>query len=158
MKKRKFTWLDAVLLLVLVAVVAVGAYILLREKPAQLQAQEQDYRVTLRFNQVSEIPFDGYAVGDRMYFQDRVEIMGTIEALEEVPLQSERYDAERGEYVVITDPERTAVEMTVAVRGQSESGKFKIAERELHIGQTLYPQSDTTRSTMTVLNIEEVAA
>ncbi|MBQ7090294.1 MAG: DUF4330 family protein [Clostridia bacterium] len=158
MKKRKFTWLDGALILILAVVLAVGGYILLREKPAELQAMEQDYLVTLRFNQVSEMENDGYAVGDTLYFQNCVEVLGTVQSIKEVDKVSERYDPAKGEYILVTDPEKKAIELQVLVHGKSESGKFSVANEEFFIGQTLYPQSDTTRSAMLVLNIEEVAA
>ncbi len=158
MKKRKFTWIDGVLVAILAIVLAIGAYLLLRELPEELQAVEKPYLVTLQFNQVSEKQYDGYAVGDTLYFQDRLDIMGTIESVKETEKQIERYDPNQGKYVIMTDPSQKAVELTVLVRGQMDKGKLTVMDQHLHIGKLFYPQSDTTRSTMTILDIEEVAA
>jgi len=155
--KKRFTWLDGVLLAVLAIVIAVGAYLVLKPAEKEEDAETREYLVTMRFNQVSEIENDGYQVGDKLYFQDRVDTLGKIQSVKTIDRQIERFNVNTGEYVLMTDPDQKTVELQVLVEGVLEDGKFTVEEQELFVGRLFYPQSDTTRSGMTIWSIEEVA-
>ncbi len=159
MKKRKFTWLDGVVIGVLVlAVAAAGIWYVNKDQGGEPAAAEKDYRLTVQFTQISEIEMDGYKEGDTLYFQNRAGVLGTIESIQLKDKFIERYDAKAGKYVVVIDPKQKLVEMTVLVKGVVENGKFTVNEKDLSIGQTFYPQTDVVRSVMTIWDIEEVAA
>lgn len=158
MKKRRFTWLDGIIIGVLVLAVAAAAVWYFTKDNSAAAAATQEYEVTLRFERATEDAFDYYKVGDTMYFQERVAALGTITGLNAVENLKEEYDAVHGRYVQYTDPERGAVEMTLRVQAAVINGEFTVNGEVIYIGQTFFPQSDTTRSIMTVWDIEEVAA
>lgn len=154
MKKRRFTWLDGVICGVLILAIIVGAVWFLNKDRTVNDLKE--YEVTLRFDRATTEPFDYYKVGDTMYFQNRVAELGTITGLKDIERKFEEYDTATGRYVAVVDPERRSVEMTVRVQGAVIEGKFTVNGQNFHIGEVFYPQSDTTRSIMTVWDIEEV--
>lgn len=154
MTKRRFTWLDAVICLVVLAVAAVAVWYFTRDNNT---ASAAEYEVTLRFERATEDPYDYYKVGDVMYFQERAAELGTITALAAVEYPDEEYDAVNGRYVKVL-PKLGGVEMKLRVQGAVIGGEFTVNGETIHIGEVFYPQTDTTRSIMTVWNIEEVTA
>lgn len=156
MTKRRFTWLDGVICAVLILAIIAGAVWYFKKGDAAADSRLKDYEVTLRFTEATSQPFDYYQVGDTLYFQNRTAVMGTITGLEMIDRKLEEYDSENGRYVSVVDPERKMVEMTVLVQGAVVDGKFTVNEQNFYIGEIIYPQSDTTRSIMTVWDIEEV--
>ncbi len=157
MKKRHFTWLDGLICGVLVIAIAVGAFLLFGRNNGQNQ-ELKTYELTLRFTRATTEEYDYYKVGDKMYFQNREAELGTITALEEIDKLQEEYDAKNGRYVTVVDPEYKTVVMKVEAQGLLEGGKFTVNGEKLNIGMIFYPQSDTTRSIVTVWDIEEVQA
>lgn len=156
MTKRKFTWLDGVIIGVLVLVIAgVGIWYFGRDKGV-IQT-EQTYEMTLRFPRATVDEFDYYRVGDTMYFQARTGVLGTITSLKGVDNVVEEYDAAKGCYVATPHPTIPAVEMKVQVQGTVSNGDFTVGGNTFFIGQMIFPQSDTTRSVCTIWDIEEVA-
>lgn len=158
MTKRRFTWLDGVICGVLILAIIAGAVWYLKKDNTAVGSDLKDYEVTLRFTKATTQPFDYYQVGDTLYFQNRTAVLGTITGLKNIERRFEEYDSENGRYVAVVDPEQQMVEMTVLVQGAVVDGKFTVNEQNFHIGQIFYPQSDTTRSIMTVWDIEEVQA
>ena len=158
MKKRRFTWLDGIICAVVLIVVAVGAFLLLGPKEPVQVKELKDYELTLRFTRATTERFDYYNVGDTMYFQNRTGVLGTVTSLEEIDKLQEEYVPEKGCYVTVVHPEDKTVVMKVKVQGSLEGGKFLVGEEQLKIGMVFYPQSDTTRSIMTIWDIEEVQA
>lgn len=158
MKKRRFTWLDGLIIgVVILAIAAVGIWYFTKDDGAAVAAT-QEYEVTMRFERATNDEYDYYKVGDTMYFQERAGVLGTITELRAVENEKEEYDAVNGRYVKITNPQRGAVEMKVRVQGAVIAGEFTVNGETVTIGQTFFPQTDTTRSIMTVWDIEEVAA
>ncbi len=158
MKKRTFTWLDGVLCAVLALVLIVGGVFLFGKGDKAAVSSEKTYEMTMRFNRATTEEFDCYKVGDTLYFQNRTGVLGTVTDLKLIDKVQEEYDEENGRFVAVVDPEIRAVEMKVQVQGGVKDGAFTVGGQELHIGQVLYPQSDTTRSIMTIWDIEEVQA
>ena len=159
MAKRRFTWLDGVIIGVLVlAVAAVAVWYFTKDNGAALVAENKEYEVTLRFNRATEDEFDYYRVGDTMYYQDRVAPLGTITALKAVENLTEKYDPVTGTYVALQENASGAVEMKVRVQGAVVNGDFTVSGWNVYIGEVFFPQSDTTRSIVTVWDIEEVTA
>jgi len=158
MKKRKFTWLDGVICGVVLLALIVGAVFLFGGKGDPVTPDTKTYEVTMRFTRATDTEFDYYAVGDTMYFQNRTGKLGTITHLEEIDRVYEKYNKEKGENVLVTDPERKTVVMKVQVEGSLNGGKFTVGDQKLHIGMVFYPQSNTTRSIMTIWDIKEVQA
>lgn len=154
MTKRRFTWLDAVICLVVIAVAAAAVWFFTKDNSASAATE---YEVALRFKRATEDPYDYYKLGDVMYFQERAAVLGTITALAEVEYAEEEYDAVNGRYVKAL-PLRGGVEMKLRVQGAVIGGEFTVNGETIHIGEEFYPQTDTTRSVMTVWDIKEVAA
>lgn len=158
MNKRKFTWLDGVVIGVLVlAVAVVGVWYFNRGGDASAAALK-DYRVTLQATQLANEVGECYAEGETLYFQNRVGVVGTIETVDQEPRNKkvEKFNAATGEFVVYEDPNQKLIQMTVVAQGTMENGSFTVGGEELQIGQTFYPQTDRARATMLVLDIEEV--
>ena len=158
MVKRKFNWLDAVIVAVLVLGIAAAAFFFLKKDNTFVGAAEKTYEVTLRFNRATVDEFDYYQVGDTMYRQNRTEVLGTITDLKAVENYTECYDAATGSYKKLSRGLRGGVEMTVRVQGSIVDGELTVGGAPLLIGTEFYPQSDTTRSVITVWNILEVTA
>ena len=161
MKKRRFNWLDAFCILLALLVLAGGLWYVLSNcsmLPKELEPKE--YEIALRFSRTTTDPYDYYAVGDTMYFTGGEKKLGTITSLEIVDLMHEVYVAETGEYVLYADPQEKQIVMKVRAMGSvnRERNWFLVNEEALSVGMTFYPQSEETRSTMTIISIEEVAA
>lgn len=158
MAKRRFIWLDGIIIAVIIlAITAAGIWYFTKDNGAAIAPKKQ-YEVTLRVDLATKDATDYYKVGDTMYFRERIALLGTITALTPVDRMIEEYDAVNGRYVKIADPEKRALEMKVLVEADVIDGKFTINGETIHIGQEIYPQSDTTRSVAIVWDIEEVAA
>lgn len=160
MKKRRFNWLDGLCILLALALLAGGVWYFLANRyllPDDLEPKQYD--ITLRFTRTTTDPNDFYAVGDTLYFLGGETEIGTVTALEPTPFIREEYDEETGTYVVFNDPKDEQITMTVRAEGvvDTEKNVFTVNESGLSVGMTFYPQSRKTRSTMTVLSIEEVA-
>ncbi len=155
MTKRKFTWLDGLVLLLVLAVAAVAVWYFTKDEAPGVAPTE--YEVTLRFEQVTTDPYDFYKVGDDLYFFTRSAKLGTVKSLEQKDLVREAFNAQDGTYSTYVDPQRKLVEMKVQVFGSIVNGAFTVEGETLAVGGVFYPQSNTTRSVMTVWNIEEVA-
>ena len=155
MAKRRFTFLDGLLILLALAVIAAAVWYFTRDAAPEQTAL---YTVTLRIDQATENEADYYQPGDTMYFQNRTAVLGTVKTVEAIEKTYEEYDPVGGRYVEIVDPEWNRLMMTVEVQGGLVDGEFIVNGESLYIGQVFYPQSDTTRSIATVWDIEEVAA
>ena len=158
MKNRKITWLDGLICGVVVLAIIVGAVLLFGRNDSADSQNLKTYELTMRFTRATVAEFDYYKVGDTMYFQNRTEELGTITHLEEIDRVYEEYDEDNNRHVAVVDPERKNVVMKVKVEGVLDGGTFTVNGNKLHIGMVFYPQSDTTRSIMTVWDIKEVQA
>ena len=155
MKKRHFTWLDGLICGVVLLAVVAGA-VFLFGRGNESAEQLKTYEMTLRFTQATDDPYDYYKVGDTMYFQNRSDELGVIKDLKLMDKVYEVFDEGKGYNVDVVDQKRKLIEMKVEVQGSVEKGKFTVKDEVLYIGLVFYPQSDTTRSIMTVWDIEEV--
>ena len=156
MNKRKFTWLDGLICGVLVIAIAVGAFLLFGRKDGGEPQNLKTYELTMRFNRATTVEYDYYKVGDTLYFQNRTDVLGTVTSLEEIDKVHEEYDEDNGRYVTVVDPEQKTVVMKVRVQGSLAGGRFTVGGEQMNIGKVFYPQSDTTRSIMTLWDIKEV--
>ncbi len=156
MNKRKFTWLDGLICGVLVVAIAVGAFLLFGRKDSGENQDLKTYELTMRFTRATTAEYDYYQVGDTLYFQNRTDVLGTITSLEEIDKIHEEYDENNGRYVTVVDPEQKTVVMKVKAQGSLNGGEFSVNGVQMNIGKVFYPQSDTTRSIMTLWDIEEV--
>ena len=156
MKKRRFTWLDGLICGVVLLAIVAGAVLFFGRGEEPAAGAMKTYEITLRCTQATNDPYDYYKVGDTMYFQNRTDELGTIKDLKLVDKVHEVFDKEQGCYVELVDQERKQIEMTVEVQGSLEKGEFTVKDEVLYIGMVFYPQNDTTRSVMTVWDIEEV--
>lgn len=161
MKKHRFNWLDGLCILLAVVLLAGGVWYFLANRyllPEDLEPKQYD--ITLRFTRTTTDPTDFYAVGDTLYFLGGETELGTITALEPTDFIREEFDDETGKYIVFTDPKEKQITMTVRAEGvvDTEKNLFTVNESAMTVGMTFYPQNRKTRSTMTVLSIEEVAA
>jgi len=155
MTKRKFTWLDGLCILLVLAVAAVAVWYFTKNDTPDPATTE--YEVTLRFEQVTTDPHDFYKVGDELYFFTRSAKMGTIQSIEVKDLVREKYTAETATFSTYVDPLHKMIELKVQVYGAVIDGKFTVEGETFAIGGVFYPQSNTTRSVMTVWDIQEVA-
>lgn len=156
MKKRRFTWLDGLICGVVLLAVVAGAVLFFGRGEEPAAGALKTYEMTLRCTQATDDPYDYYKVGDTMYFQNRTDELGVIKDLKLVDKVQEVFDEEKGCNVELVDQERKLIEMKVEVQGSVENGEFTVKDEVLYIGMVFYPQSDTTRSIMTVWDIEEV--
>ncbi len=155
MLKRKWTWLDtAVLVLVILAIAAAAWYFTRGNKI--IAGEQNAYTVTMRFTRETTHPTDYYQVGDQIY-QINKTLIGEIVSLEEKDLKTEEFNPATGEYEVIVDPLKKQVEMKVKANGNVKSGVLVVNGEELYVGQKIYPQGNKTRSTVEIWAIEEVA-
>ena len=157
MAKRRFSWLDGLICAVLALAIAGGALWFFFFREPEAESAGKQYDLTLRFTQATTDPYDFYKVGDTMYFMTGEKKMGTITALKSMDKITEYLHAESGKFIDAADPHRKTIEMTVRATGTLEGGDFKVNGDSLHIGMEFYPQSETTRSIITVWDIEEVA-
>ncbi len=157
MFKKRFTPLDWVLIGVVVAALAAGAFWFFGRKDQAAAENTAPYLLTLRFEQKTEAEYDHYKVGDILYFQNRTEELGEITALSYKNNLIETFNKETESYIVSIDKTSKYIVVEVRVDGVLGEGKFTVNGKELYIGQVFYPQTETTRSAMTVLDIEEVA-
>ena len=159
MNKRRFTWLDGLCILLVLALAAGAFWFFTKDSGTEDTASEpKNYILTLRFTQATTDPYDFYEVGDTIHFFTRTQELGTITSLELLDWVKEDYNAAKGEYVTYVDPLRKQIQMQVLVEGSIQNGTFTVNGEELSIGGVFYPQTDTTRSSMTIWDIEEVAA
>lgn len=156
MKNRRFTWLDGLICGIIALAVIVGVVLFFGRDGEAADAPLKTYEMTLRFTQATEDPYDYYKVGDTMHFQNRTAELGVITALKQMDKRYEEFDEEKGCSVQLIDPKRKEIEMKVEVQGALEQGSFKVNGEAFYIGMVFYPQSDTTRSVMTIWDIEEV--
>ena len=158
MAKRRFTRLDALICAILALVIAGGAvwFFFLQEEEV-LPPEGKEYDLTLRFTQSTTDPYDFYEVGETLFFFGGEKKVGTITELRSMDKIIEYLYAEKGKFVDVADPERKTIEMKVRVTGTLENSSFKVNGEQLFIGMEFYPQSEKTRSTITVWDIEEVA-
>ncbi len=157
MLRKKFNWLDGLLiaLLLLIAAAAIWYFTIGKKEIGNTKKQ---YEVTFRFTQTTKDPYDFYQVGDTLYFYTRTDLMGTVTSLSTMDHLTEDFDLHAGKYIAVVDPQWKTIEMKVLVSGSVSNGSFRVSGQELAIGKTYYPQSNTTRSAMVLWNIEEVGA
>lgn len=156
--KHKLNWLDILISVVLIAALIGGLLWFFHRKSNEPQPPTpKNYEITLRFNRMTTDPLDFYQVGDTLYYQGGKKAIGTVTDLQIKDLRSETLDEEKGEFVVTTHPKTKSIEMTVQAQGIIENHMLKVNGESMYIGKEFYPQSQKTRSTMTVWSIKEVA-
>ncbi len=157
MAKKRFTRLDALICAILALAIAGGAFWFFFLRGSGEEPAGKQYDLTLRFTQSTNDPYDFYKVGDTMFYMEGEKTLGTITAIKSMDRITEYLHAESGKFVDVVDPQWKTIEMTVRASGTLQGGTFKVNGETLHIGKEFYPQSETTRSAITVWDIEEVA-
>lgn len=156
--KHKFNWLDILISAVLIAALIGGLVWFFHRKSNEPQpATPKTYEITLQFNQTTTDPLDFYQVGETLYYQGGKKAIGTITNLQLEDLRTESLDEEQGKFIVATHPKTKVIVMTVQAQGVIENHMLKVNGEAIYIGKDFYPQSEKTRSAMTVRSIKEVA-
>lgn len=156
--KHKFNWLDILIsALLIVALVGGLAWYFVRESKEPQPPTPKNYEITLRFNQMTTDPLDFYQVGETLYYQGGKKAIGTIIDLQIKDYITETLDEAQGKFITTVHPETKSVEVKVRAQGVIENHKLMVNGETIFIGKEFFPQSQITRSTMTVWSIKEVA-
>lgn len=158
MFKRKFNWLDAVCILLVVALILGGVWFFTRrEEPKEAEEKGEPYLLTLHCIQNTEDPTNYMKEGDTLYYLNHTDEIGTITSVKLIDRLVEEFDENKGEYIVVKDPAKQIVEVQVEAKGILEKHSFTVNGVKLEVGLVIYPETDVARTSATVWSIEEVA-
>ncbi len=155
--KRRFNWLDGICILLVGVLILGGVWYFTQKEEPEKEKDEVPYTITLRCAQTTDDPLNYLKEGDTLYFQGREKEMGTVLSAKEIERAVEEFDSNKGEYVLLTDPSEQLIELKVEVMAKRRKEEFRVNDTKMHVGQTIYPETDHARVIATVWSVEEVA-
>lgn len=127
-KKHKFNIIDALIIIVILAIIAVAAFFLLRDKPTEEVKQTVAIEYVVEFRKVRNELSDKISVGDKVVDSVAKYHIGEVIAVSAVDaVFSNGNDFTSGTAVVGTYPGYSDVRMTVSAEAVISGGRYVIS-------------------------------
>jgi len=133
MSKFRFNWVDALIILIIIAVVAVGAvYLHGRNKVAGAQTQKLYF--VFETDPCSEDAADQWTVGTQVVFGTKNVDKGVITAAQVVPYTAESANTGTGEWQMNSVPGQYQARVTIAFDGFESDTAYSSSTEQLTVG------------------------
>lgn len=153
MKKRKFTWLDGLVILVVLALLAgTGMKFLFKETTA-VTDEENRFQYQLEIQGIRQVTVDSLSVGDTLYDNSGKGEVGTIVDVQAVPART-TIAKDDGTLVDGTIEDRYDVVLTVEAEGEKADGYYQIGTYDIKVNNlsTYFTKYSVWSATVISLN------
>lgn len=135
MKKRKFTWIDALVILVAVVLIA-GTFLKFFVKDTTSVTRESvPFTYQIKIESIRQCTIDTLQVGDTVYNNDGKGAVGTISAIEIQP-STTLFNAPDGTIRRVEKEERFNVILTLSAEGVPTGGTYKVGTYTLQVNES----------------------
>lgn len=158
MKKIKWNWLDTVIVLVVVLVIAVACFILFRPGASASNATDET-ELFLTFDTPKDPAgtYDVLQVGDEVFSVKTDKVMGTIEKVEILPYKTAVFNEETKQYDVFENTAYPFCRLTVKITGyKTDDGEVYANGMQLLYDEDWYLETTDLRFSATISDIEGV--
>lgn len=135
MKKHKFTWIDGLVLVVVLLLIAGTAVKFLAKDTTSVQKEQVDFQYQILIHGVRDITVDALQVGDTVYDNEGKGAVGVISniSVTDAPYTITRSD---GTMVQGTMEDRYDVVLTLDAQGEPADQTYKIGTYKIKINQS----------------------
>lgn len=134
MKKHKFTWIDALIIAVVVVLLA-GTYVKFFVKDTtSVTAQVEEFTYQLRIEGLRQCSVDSLQVGDKLYDNEGKGYVGEIASIEIFPATTTYIDPD-GIISEIPIEDKFDVLLTVAAEGTVRNGVYSMGTYDIQVSR-----------------------
>ena len=153
MKKHPLTWIDGLVIAILVLLVAGTCVKFLGKDTASAKKATREFTYVLEIQGVRQFTVDALAVGDTVYDNEGKGEVGVISAIETAPAAT-TISYPDGTTSEGTLEDRVDVYVTVTAQGYQENGAMKVGTYDIRVNGTniYYTKYSTWSGTVTELN------
>lgn len=134
MKKHKFTWIDGLVILVVLVLLAGTCIKFLFNDKTAVTAEESTFQYQLEINGIRQISVDCLQVGDILYDNEGKAEVGTIIAIDVAPAETVIIQDD-GTLVQGTSENRYDVVLTLEAQGTKEAGYYQVGTYDIKVNQ-----------------------
>lgn len=152
-KRIKFTVVDLIIVLVLLAAVAVGAFQLL---PARLAKDSSSVTITytVLLQEKSEGFSNGIGSGDIVSISNKGKDSGTVTEVSASPAEKQTFDSLNGTYQYTSIPGKEDVLVTIQSKGIENETAIKTGDTLIKVGQQIPVRGKGYASTGYIMSVE----
>lgn len=132
MKKHKFTWIDAVVIVVVVLLIAGTCVKFLVNDTTSVTQDSVEFTYQLRISNIRQMSVDSLQVGDAVYDNEGKGCVGVISAVDVEPYTT-TYNTDSGEIVNTTVEGRYTVILTLTADGTPTGDTYKVGTYTLNV-------------------------
>ena len=135
MKKHKFTWIDGLVTVIILALLAGTAVKFLVNDPTSTTVQSVPFQYQIQINDVRSYTVDSLQVGDTLYNNDGKASVGVISRIL-VANSLSTYTADDGTILESTNEDRYDVVLTLDAQGVPQDRSYKVGTYDIRLNQT----------------------
>jgi hypothetical protein len=135
MKKHRFNWIDGLVLVVVVLLIAGTCYKFLGRDPTAQRQDQVDFTFDLRIEGVRQFTVDAIQVGDTIYDSSAKIALGTITNVAAIPAETTIYYPD-GTLVKGTLEDRYDVVVTVESQGVRNDGVLQVSTCDIQMNRS----------------------
>ena len=157
-KKGKFNFFDALLILLVLAVLAGGGYFVLRKRTTSGTAEQKDLKIqyTVRYHLVPNVLKVHIKSGDTLYFTTDKSTAGTVLSVREEPSVFTDFSTEENVFVTAPYPNCTEYYVTVEATAQKNGDSYTVNGTNLSVGKKLFLRTASFSSEADIWDLSEV--
>lgn len=160
-KKGKFNIFDALLILLILAVIAGGVFFFLRKNTStatDANTKETPIHYTIRYRMISDQLHVVLQTGDTVYFTAHKTVAGKIVSVSAMQTETSEFSMNENMYVTAPYPGYTDYYVTIEAMAEKVNNVYTIDNNSIAVGNTLYMRTDAFASEATIWSVEEVNA
>jgi hypothetical protein len=135
MKKHRFNWIDGLVLVVVVLLIAGTCYKFLGKDPTAQRQDQVDFTFDLRIEGVRQFTVDAIQVGDTIYDSSAKIALGTITNVAATPAET-TISYPDGTLAKGTLEDRYDVVVTVAAQGVRNNGVLQVSTCDIQMNRS----------------------
>lgn len=145
--KKKWNWLDTLIVVLVIGIIAAGCVFFLRPKGTVLQQNENvDFLLTVEAKRAAAGSYESLKAGDEIFLVGQSERFGVIETVEEMPHKSSSFNEETKQLEIAENEKYPVCRVTIKTSGyMNDSGEVYAHGTRLLINDNISLETNTFR-------------
>lgn len=154
--KKKWNWIDTVIVIVLVVLIAGACYFLFgRNEQVSIQREETSVYITLDTSKDRIGTYDSISAGQEIRFAENEQLLGTVESAEILPYRSAVFDESTKSYVINSNEKYPFCRVVVKTSGYiNENNEIIVCNKAVKYDDELNLETTLQRFTGTVVEMK----